>query len=615
MTASRQELYRLFDRSPVGLYRSREDGTLLYVNEAFARMLDYTVEEALTLNLNRDIYADPTARAAVIAKYRPIGVMDGARVTWKTKAGETRTVQLWGHITEDEGSTSFDAWAIDITEVERTTAQLAAQHAELERTATMLDLIFGQLPAIYWLVDLDLRILRTGGAIESVLGYKPDLYVGKTLIESHRDEAGDADPIGPHQRALAGEIVTYTTHYRGKHLSSSIAPYRVNGEIVGAVGISLDVTAERALEQRMVEAQRAESLGILAGGLAHDFNNLLVAILGNADLALREIPTSAPGRGLLENIRIAGLRAAELTDQLLAYAGRGTAARTRVELGPLVDELLRLTAPTLAGVVTRVSIPDDLVLSGDSSHVRQVILNLIANARDAIGARGGTIAITASVERHDGDSTSDDILAARPGTYARVEIADDGPGIAPGVRHRIFEPFFTTKETGHGLGLAAALGIVRTHGGGLRVTSTPAGTAFIVWWPLATSAERAAVAPPAARTVLVIDDEDLVRDVVARMIQDLGYEAVAARDGASGLAIVDEQAIDLVLVDMTMPRMSGADVIAALRAKHPTIPIVLCSGYDRGGRGPVVADAYLPKPFRLEALEQTLARLLPHQPQ
>jgi PAS domain S-box-containing protein len=615
VTDSRQELYRLFDRSPIGIYRSREDGTLLYVNEAFARILGYTVDEALALNLNRDVYVDPAARAALIASYRPLGAMNGARVAWKTRTGEPRTVQLWGHMCQDEALVSFDAWAIDITDTERDKAELAAQREELQRNATMLDLIFGQMPAVYYLVDRDLRILRTGGAIETVLGYKADLYVGMTLAESHAHDGGDTDPVGPHQRALRGETVTFLNHYRGKHLSSSIAPYRLNGEIAGAIGVSIDVTATRALEERMVEAQRAESLGMLAGGLAHDFNNLLVAILGNADLALREIPPGAPGRTTLENIRLAGLRAAELTDQLLAYAGRGTVARTRVALRPLVDELLRLTAPSLAGVATRVEIADDLVLSGDSSNVRQVVMNLVANARDALAGRAGTIAITARALHHDGEASPDDILAARPGLYARIEISDDGPGIAPGVRHRIFEPFFTTKEAGHGLGLAAVLGIVRTHAGGLRVVSTASGTTFVVWWPLATSAERDVVVAPPTRTVLVIDDEDLVRDVVTRMIQDLGYGAVSAPDGASGLAMVDAQPIDLVLVDMTMPRMSGADVIGALRAKHPAIPIVLCSGYDRDGKGPAKADAYLPKPFRIDALEQTLARLLPHQPQ
>jgi len=175
-------------------------------------------------------------------------------------------------------------------------------------------------------------------------------------------------------------------------------------------------------------------------------------------------------------------------------------------------------------------------------------------------------------------------------------------------------PFFTTKTRGHGLGLAAILGIVRAHGGGVRVISSlGTGAKFQVLWPAAGSEQtRATPQPPInSRTVLVIDDEDLVRDVVARMVEDLGYAAVTAPDGKTGLELVDRQTVDAVLVDLTMPVMSGADVVAALRERRPDLPVVLCTGYDRAGRGPIQADAYLPKPFRIDALERTLAKLLP----
>jgi CheY-like chemotaxis protein len=193
-----------------------------------------------------------------------------------------------------------------------------------------------------------------------------------------------------------------------------------------------------------------------------------------------------------------------------------------------------------------------------------------------------------------------------------VEVADTGPGIDRETRRRIFEPFFTTKQSGHGLGLAAVLGIVRAHGGGLRLITSPGeGARFQVMWPAATTpVAMPAVAPAAARTVLVIDDEDLVRDVVARMIEDLGYAAVTAADGVTGIELAQQREVDAVLVDMTMPRMNGADVVAALRAKRPELPIVLCTGYDRDRKGPVEATAYLPKPFRIELLEATLAKIL-----
>jgi PAS domain S-box-containing protein len=602
------ELYRLFERSPIGMYRSSEDGRFHYVNPALVRMLGYdTVDEVLALNLNRDVYIDSSDRPRLIAAYRAKGVIDGVRANWRTRDGKPLVVQIWGHIVEDRGEASFDASVVDITAVER-------QRDELEHTTRTLELVMKQMPAVYWLVDGDLRILRTGGAIKEVLGYEPDRWLGSTLYDVESTEPGSTSPIERHLRAFAGETISYSTNYRSKQLSSRIAPFRRDGEIIGVIGTAIDITAMHALEHRMVDAQRAESLGVLAGGLAHDFNNLLVAILGNADLGLRDTPRGAPGRTALENIRHASLRAAELTDQLLAYAGRGGVSSTRVATRPLVDEVLRIWSPTLpAEMSIAVDIPADLAMRGDAGQIRQVFLNLIANAKDALG-RAGTITITAQLAAQGGEPDPDDIFAVSSrGSYVIVEVADNGPGIDRETRRRIFEPFFTTKPTGHGLGLAAVLGIVRAHGGGLRLISAPGeGARFQVMWPAATTpvAMPAVVAPPNARTVLVIDDEDLVRDVVARMVEDLGYAALTAADGATGLEVVAQRAVDAVLVDLTMPRMNGADVVAALRARRPELPIVLCTGFDRDGKGPVEANAYLPKPFRIEALEATLARLL-----
>jgi PAS domain S-box-containing protein len=597
------------------MYRSTEDGRFLYANAALARMLGYdSVEELLGVNLNADVYQDPEVRPRLIREHRARGVIDGVRVHWRTRDGRPRIVQLYGHIVEDEGGeVSYDASVVDVTEAETANRLLHEQREELERTARTLELVVRQMPAIYWLVDHELQIQATGGAIEELLGFPPDRWIGHKLQEPIADD-GNSSPqaIPAHMRALAGETVMYSSGYRGKQLATTVGPYRRDGEIVGAIGTSIDITASHALEHRMVDAQRAESLGVLAGGLAHDFNNLLVAILGNADLGLRDTPRGAPGRASLENIRHASLRAAELTDQLLAYAGRGRIGVTRVDPGGVVEELLRISAPTMPpNIAVQVDIPGGLAIRGDESQVRQVLLNLIANARDALGGRGGAISISGSASHHDGAPDPGDVLTPASGHYVQLEVADDGPGIDREARRRIFEPFFTTKASGHGLGLAAVLGIVRAHHGGLRLISAPGeGARFQVLWPATTTpVHQQAVVPP-SQTVLVVDDEDLVRDVVARMIEDLGYVALTAADGPAGIEMLDRQVIDAVLVDLTMPRMNGADVIAAMRAKQPELRIVLCTGFDRERRGPVKADAYLPKPFRLEALETTLTKLL-----
>jgi nitrogen-specific signal transduction histidine kinase/CheY-like chemotaxis protein len=429
-----------------------------------------------------------------------------------------------------------------------------------------------------------------------------------TLDEVQRKDPSTVDTAVMHRRALAGETVKFASEMRGKHVVTTVCPHISGDEIVGAVGTCVDVTANHVLERRMVDAQRAESLGVLAGGLAHDFNNLLAAILGNADLALRELAPRAPGRAPLENIRQASLRAAELTNQLLAYAGRAGVSSTRVSPIPLIDELLRISAATMpSNVHVRVAIDPELSLRGDASQIRQVLLNLINNARDALTGRGGTITISGRLYHHNGERSSEDELTAPPGSYVTLEVADDGPGMPAETRHRIFEPFFTTKPTGHGLGLAAVLGIVRAHTGGLQVMTAPGtGTRFVILWPAASPADQPIAQPQTGQTVLIVDDEDLIRDVVARMIEDLGYSAITATDAQAGLAIVDNLPVDAVLIDLTTPPAT-THLAMTVRARRPSLPIILCSGFDHDGG----ADAYLPKPFRIDALDQTLARLLP----
>jgi PAS domain S-box-containing protein len=495
-------------------------------------------------------------------------------------------------------------------------AELRQQREQADTTSRILDLVMRQMPGTYWVTDRDLTIMSTGGAIEQLLGYSADRFLGKTIYDAIAADPSSGDAIDTHRRALAGEVAQLENEYRGKWFTMTVGPYRNDaGEIIGTIGTSIDVTAWRTLEMRMVDAQRAESLGVLAGGLAHDFNNLLVAVLGNADLALREIAEGKLSRAAVENIRLAGLRAAELTDQLLAYAGRGGTGTTRVEPSLVVEELLRIIAPSIpADVKVSVDIPSKLAVRADPAQLRQVLLNLVNNARDALIGRGGAITVRASSDHLTGEPHPHDTLSAPAGSYVVLEVEDDGPGMDSETRRHVFEPFFTTKQRGHGLGLAAVLGIVRAHGGGIRVISSyGTGAKFQVLWPAAiTASMRATSQPPVnARTVLVIDDEDLVRDVVARMVEDLGYAAVTAADGKSGLELVERQSVDAVLVDLTMPLMSGADVVAALREKRPGLPVVVCSGFDRDGRGPVQADAYLPKPFRIDALERTLAKLLP----
>ena len=241
--------------------------------------------------------------------------------------------------------------------------------------------------------------------------------LGRTVHEIQARAPASIDLIPFYERALAGEIAAFDLEFRDKHMTVIASPHRTgDGEIIGVVASALDITHSRMLERRMVDAQRAEGLGVLAGGLAHDFNNLLVAIIGNADLALREIPQGTPGRKALETIRDTGLRAAELTHQLLTVSGRGPAGTTRVYPAAIVDEIIRIIAPSMpSSVQIETDVPAQLALRGDPAQLRQVVLNLIANARDAlVGRDRGHILIKARLAHHDGTHDPRDIISQSP---------------------------------------------------------------------------------------------------------------------------------------------------------------------------------------------------------
>ncbi|MES3033667.1 MAG: PAS domain S-box protein [Gemmatimonadota bacterium] len=416
------------------------------------------------------------------------------------------------------------------------------------------------------------------------------------------------------------------------------AAHRDGHVVTGFVGTVEDITAQkmagddrRRLEAQMQHAQKLESLGVLAGGIAHDFNNLLVGILGNVSVAREDVDVGTPHEELLADIETAARRAAELTTQLLAYAGKG-----RFNVQPLdVSAAVRETSTLLQSAISKratlsLQLDDDLaMISADATQVRQVIMNLLTNASDALNEQVGEIALRTGSMYAD-ESYLAHCLAAdgvQPGQFIYVEVADTGVGMNSETLARIFDPFFTTKFTGRGLGLAATLGIVRGHRGALHVDSALGmGTVFRVLFPVAESrapssrTPRSVVSIPRTGTILVVDDEESVRNVARRMLERSGYTVLTATDGDEGLRMYAEheaQVIAIVL-DVTMPRMSGTEVLADLRRRGKTVPVVLASGYTSESlHAPVPGTAtpiFVQKPFVTSALltgiDAALARLL-----
>ncbi len=404
------------------------------------------------------------------------------------------------------------------------------------------------------------------------------------------------------------------------------------GDSVLVVGAARDVTEARRseeerfrLERRILEAQRLESLGLVTGGVAHDFNNLLTVILGNGRLALAELPPGHALRPRLERMLAAAEHGTGLTEQMLAYAGRAPRAQKPVELSSLVAQMLDLARASLpASVVLREELGPAVWVLGDETQLRQVVLNLVANAGEAIGARGGTVELrTALAEANPAELESAlGTSSTPPGPLALLEVSDDGAGMDAAACARVFEPFFTTKLSGRGLGLAAVLGIVRGHGGRVALDSEPdRGSRFRVWLPSGVGAQREAPAQrgaPRARAarLLVIDDQAPVLELAQEYLGRAGYDVATALGGRAGLErfLAAPEDFAAVMLDLVMPDLDGDTVGQEIRRLRPELPLLLVSGHapdlDAARFASLRPARFLRKPYEREELVAALEGLL-----
>jgi two-component system, cell cycle sensor histidine kinase and response regulator CckA len=373
------------------------------------------------------------------------------------------------------------------------------------------------------------------------------------------------------------------------------------------------------IETKIEQTQKLESLGVLAGGIAHDFNNLLTSILGYADLTLYELPQMSPSRESLQKIVLAARRAAELTKQMLAYSGHGQFLIEPLYLPQMIKEMGQLLEVSISKKhLLRYDFAPALpYIHGDASQIRQVIMNLIINGSEAIGDKPGAITVRVGARYCDQAFLEKNFLVENPpeGNYVFLEVSDTGSGMTEEVRNRIFEPFYTTKFTGRGLGLAAVLGIVRGHKGMIRVYSEPAcGSTFKILFPAAAQPpEIKKVAPehkyePGNGTIMVVDDEDSVRELAANMLKTAGYTVITAKDGIEAVATFGKQVEDIqaILLDMTMPMLDGIETFRELRRIKPGVKVILSSGFNEEeathrfiGKG---LSGFLQKPYSMDDL-------------
>jgi nitrogen-specific signal transduction histidine kinase/CheY-like chemotaxis protein len=391
--------------------------------------------------------------------------------------------------------------------------------------------------------------------------------------------------------------------------------------------IARDVTQRRELERLLLQKDKLESLGLLAGGIAHDFNNLLVGIMGNASLALETISSNNPAGTMLKDVVLASETASNLTRQLLAYAGKGRFVVEPVDISDLVRQISNLLQTSIAkNVQLRLELSEDLPsVEADVTQLQQLIMNLVINGAEAIDDAQGTVLINTGIQHVDDEYIASVLVPAQisPGNYVSLQVHDTGSGMTQETIDRIFDPFFTTKFTGRGLGLAAVLGIVRGHKGAIKVYSTPGrGTTFKVLFP---ASDHHALKPTPhvvterslqGETVLVVDDEQIVRRSAKAMLERYGYSVVVAENGKEAVELyrVLADRIDLVLLDMTMPLMGGEETFRNLKMIRGDVRVILSSGYNEAeavrrftGKG---LAGFLQKPYSAVTLAEKVRSVL-----
>lgn len=393
-------------------------------------------------------------------------------------------------------------------------------------------------------------------------------------------------------------------------------------------GTVQDVTERRRTEDALRQTQRLESLGLLAGGIAHDFNNLLAAMFANVSLLDRKLPPDSPVRPALSSMDGIVQRAADLTRQILAYAGRASVREELVAIDALVRDMTGLLAAAIPPEVT-ITLElgsGDQAIHADPAQLQQVVMNLVTNAVDAIGGRRGHVRVRSKIENLGAHAVARRFpeQGVNEGRFIVLEVEDSGAGMSPETIARMFDPFFTTKKTGRGLGLSAVRGILRSHGAGFEIESTVGhGTRFRVAFPIrdASAIESTTVdaeldaVPHGSGVVLLVEDEEDVREASASALREAGFEVIVARDGREAMDSIgaDGTSLRAVVSDLRMPRMSGHELYEELRRDHPALPFVLCTGFgDSSDLSMLILDpraALVDKPFRIEDLVRTIERI------
>ena len=630
----REALFRaIISQAAVGITQCSVTGEWLLLNDRFCEIVGYTRAELRGKTIFDITHPDDRETCIAAVKRLQAGeiLSYSAEKRYIRKDGAVIWVRLFvtPGTDADKRLQYFIGVVEDITEQKRAETALRDSEERFRR-------VFEEGPLGLALVRRDYHFVKVNSALCQMVGYSEAELLQKSFVDITHPDDVQAD-VELAQQLLRGEKPFFKLQKRYVKKNGEIIWINLTaclirdkeGKPIHALAMVEDITEVKRAQEEALARQKLESVGVLAGGIAHDFNNLLGGILASTELALTECTEGSAVEEELQRIKTTSIRGSEIVRELMIYGGEESPTLELVDISALVNEMMQLLRVSISKhVILKIELGQDLPpIQGNPAQIRQVVMNLVTNASEAIGERSGEIRVTSGKVKVSPESPASGGIDLAEGDYLRLEVFDTGRGMTPEVRARIFDPFFSTKRAGRGLGLAAVQGIIRSHGGTINVKSAPGqGSRFEILLPCfdqamqetrdITATSSAKEPGTVAGTVLVVEDEEILRLAVSKMLRKAGFSVIEAGDGttAANLFRANERKIDVVLLDMTLPGMSGREVLEELRRIQPGVKVILATAFSQASALSSIAEqhlwGYVRKPYQFSELTSLLRKAL-----